>query len=63
MKVSVRLDAELDESGVERVWAFTCPDPECHEAGRSRIVALYWENALRVANVHATWHKQKASQG
>lgn len=63
MKVSVRLDAEIDETGVERVWAFTCPDPNCSELGINRISTIYWENAVRVASHHVSWHKQKESAG
>ncbi len=63
MKLQVRRDADLYPDGVEQVWVFTCPDPQCRESGLWRLSTLYWENAVRAASHHAAWHKQRASQG
>ncbi len=62
LKLKVGIDADLYPDGVERVWAFTCPDPKCKELGVWRISTLYWENAVRAASHHAAWHSQKESQ-
>lgn len=60
MKVSVKRDVDLYEDGVERVWAFTCPDVKCKEIGIWRISTLYWENAVRAASHHIAWHRQRS---
>lgn len=57
--IRVFRDYELDETGVTTVWAWTCPNEECHNKSVERGVALYWENTMRGAQQHVAWHTQR----
>lgn len=59
LKVVVGRDYELDPTGVTTVWYWMCLNKPCRDSEHTGYGhALFWENALMMANKHYVRHLQ-----